>query len=525
MDLAFASENHMSDPQDARSAENAPEPSAPPTLDRAVADLTTERQRRLADLLSEARRCDELAKALPSEAAEPVDAQRRSIGDTILSLLEAWQALGGTVTLTPPPLPRDGAEVSAPPPEAPAEGTQASPDQGQAAAEPTPSQARPAPAPQSRPRPPRRLPPPLQAPEPVQPRAHATPSGDWAEDLADLLVSARVSPSANEEMDTVQRAASASFTRWAAYPRSVQRALVGNLACRLRHLQDRLGVTGAKLDSGFRSLTRFSKSFQPGWVNGLTRGRGPAAESWADEARVWWGQLLLSADLHSSETPPQDEPQASPDHDAALDSIKRWLSEWRDAPDVAKPMCLEKTLSSIQGALEAGVPHTDPELCRLADEIYDHLELCRFRRLRQGIRDRELAEAEDQGQEPADAVPSDWPWWSHTIGRRALVLGCKMDQTRAQLVEGSFGLAELRCEVVDPSAPDELDKVLAAGGFDLVLLVGEHPHDPRVRSLIQSCQVRGTPWAHVESNIGVTRVRMAIERYLQPDPRNEGAGS
>ncbi len=498
----------------------APGTAAPPPhdeLQRALAELTSERQRRLSALIDEARRCDELLAALPAAAGQAVQAQRRQLDEDILGLLMAWRSLGGSILLDAP----------------------APPGASQAAAEPTPAQPEPTPvrpsaapaqppAPSASPEPPRpwashRPEPRHPQREPIASEAHE-PAGDWAEDLAALLDSVMASTNAQEEMEAIQRAASGSFSRWVPYPRSVQRALVGNLACRLRHLQDFLGVTGMPLDSAFRSLTRFSKSFQPGWVNGLTRGRGPAAESWAEEARVWWDQLALSAQRSEDELPTPATGPAPLGGDEALDVVRSWLGEWREAPEVAKPMCLDKTLGAIQEALDAGVPHTDPVLCRLADEIYDHLELARFRRLRQGIRDLELADREEQGLEPPEALPSDWSWWSHTVGRRALLLGASLEAERLELVEGAFGLAELRCHELEPGPPsdEQLRGLLGGGGIDLVLLVGEHPGEPQLRAMIRACQVRGLPWVHVTLTPGVTRVRMAIERFLQPDPKQEG---
>ncbi len=94
------------------------------------------------------------------------------------------------------------------------------------------------------------------------------------------------------------------------------------------------------------------------------------------------------------------------------------------------------------------------------------------------------------------------------------------------LVESSFGLAELRSQQLEsePTDDDELRRILG-GGVDLVILVGEHPGEQRLRAAIRVCQVRGLPWIHIHRALGVTRMRMAIERFLQPDPRVEGGGA
>jgi hypothetical protein len=512
----------LNDPTEAHDPGSVPAPD----LQRALEDLTAERQRRLAELIAETRRCDELEAALSSDSARVVRERRGALGEAILELLMGWQALGGEIALQPPPgLTASEPEVTevattpersagSPPPPVPARPpARGAPDGPPDDSSPLPDHGPPATGPK-----------PIRAQDtvPPGPGVPTEPSQDWPEDLARLLGDIATTANAQDEMEAIQQATSASFTRWAQYPRSVQRALVGNMACRLRHLQDYLGVTGVKLDSAFRSLTRFSKSFQPGWVNGLTRGRGPAAESWAAEGRVWWDQLMLSADGDAQQLPEGGADAPSEAAEACLDAVRSWLSEWRDAPAVAKPMCLDKTLTAIQAALDGGVSHTDPELCRLADEIYDHLELSRFRRLRQGIRDLELADREERGIDQPEAVPSEWAWWSHTVGRRALLLGQDLERSRIQQVEGAFGLAELRWHPLDASSSEASLRSVLSGGVDLVMLVGGHPGEPQVRTVIRSCQVRGLPWIHVERSVGVTRVRMAIERFLQPDPRPEG---
>lgn len=428
-------------------------------------------------------------------------ARRATIADGILSIVKGWQALGGALRLSPPPWLAPLPEVEALPIVAPA------------ATERPAETARPGattpPSPPPRPPPPRR-PPPLPPP----------PARDWSEDLGALLLGLRTSPNTADELDAIQRAANASFTRWPRYPRSVQRALVGNLACRLRHLQDHLGLGGPRLDTAFRSLTRFSKSSQPGWVNGLTRGRGPAAESWEEEARCWWDQLVLSAERAVEGAVP--EPLASgPRRDEALDRVRGWIDEWRQAPPVAKGMCMDKALQAIESARQTGVSLTDPELCRLAGEIYDHLELPRFRTLRRAIRDLELAEREEAGETSPEGPPTEWPWWSYTVGRRALLLATDVDREHLDRVERSFGLAHLAWRRLDETTQDvgEVATLLGGASADLVLVLGEDPDDSLLRAAIRACQVRGLPWVHVAHGFGVVRVRMAIERFLHPDPR------
>ncbi|MFH1464610.1 MAG: hypothetical protein ABIO70_09490 [Pseudomonadota bacterium] len=486
----------------------------PPALEQALAQLCARQQRSLEELIAEARRTDELCAALPGDALPPgLASHQAEIATAILGLVKGWQALGGGLRLTPPPglAPLPQVEVlpttpaSPHPPDEPAEPV--------AVVAPTPPAAPPRPALVRR------------APHPTPPPAPASPARDWSEDLGSLLLGLKATSHTSDELNAIQRAANASFVRWSRYPRSVQRALVGNLACRLRHLQDHLGLGGPRLDTAFRSLTRFSKSSQPGWVNGLTRGRGPAAESWEEEARCWWDQLVLSAEraVDGAGTEPL---AAGPQREEAIEGVRSWIEEWRQAPAVAKRMCMEKALQALEGARRAGVPIADPELCRLAGEIYDHLELPRFRNLRRAIRDLEQAEREETEGAAPDGPPSEWPWWSHTVGRRALLLAPEVDHETMERVEHCFGLVQLSWRRLDESTHDvgEVGALLGSG-IDLVLVLGDDPDDALLRAAIRACQVRGTPWVHVEHGLGVVRVRMAIERFLHPDPRADVAAA
>jgi len=66
------------------------------------------------------------------------------------------------------------------------------------------------------------------------------------------------------------------ISRWGQFPRGIQRALLGLVACRMRRLQDDTPsqvrvVLELQLRRGFARLTQFSSEYQPGWVTGLSR--------------------------------------------------------------------------------------------------------------------------------------------------------------------------------------------------------------------------------------------------------------
>ncbi len=501
--------------------ESEPAPSS--DLASALHTLAADQTRHLEALVTRARRSAEIAAALPAGPLK-LDAEARHTehARAVAALLASWHTLGGGLRLEPPP------PVEEPLPPAPRLELPRPPEPRSVApvrprATPPPPQPEPVERGQPRPatEPPEEAPPrrPAALPGPHSETAPPrTPTGDaWVQELGVILGELRSSANTQEEMDAILRAANTSFTRWASFPRPVQRALVGNLACRLRHLQDHLGVSGTRLDTAFRSLTRFSKSFQPGWVNGLTRGRGPAADSWADEGRTWWDQLRLSTEIPDA---PQDvvAPAAPPSAEEQLDTVRRWIQEWREAPNVAKGMCLDKSLDAIRRARDAGVPPTHPELCTLAGEIYDHLDVSTFRALRQAIRDLEIAEREERTGEMPKPIPSTWPWWSHTVGRRALMAGGTPDEALRVTIEEAFGFAALQWEALPaPEATARFRDRILAGESDLVIVLARDIPQGADRPIVRAAQEAGIPWVHVEQGQGVTRIRMAIERYLQPD--------
>lgn len=489
-------------------------------LQQALEELAQQQQNLLESYLLELRKVKELIAVLPT-ARDSLIIQENQIVSKALFLLTQWQNLGGSISLNPP-LPsstsvfaqRPVAPVQAPPPV-----TQAPAPVAQTLVTQTPvTQPVQAPVTQA----------PIQNSDPISPIAQApvqTPQAreielprpiihkqelnepfDWISDVISLQDEIRISENTQEEMQIIHQAANASFSRWANYPRAVQRSLVGNLACRLRHLQDHLHVTDAHLDAAFRSLTRFSKSFQPGWVNGLTRGRGPVADSWIEEAQCWWNQLNPA---DGDPNPPKELKQLH------LSELERWLNEWREAPEVAKAMCLEKSMATISKTVASGIPANDPDLCRLAGEIYDLLDIRAFRKVRQAIRDLEIIENEDTDEKTQETIPSGWPWWSHTVGRRAVFLGGAPSTDFSKQVEQNFGFATLYWLKESPEELGQVEDLIKSNEVDLLIMFGDNEESQL--QIVKPAQEASLPWVKVKEGQSITRIKMAVERYLQPD--------
>ncbi len=127
-----------------------------------------------------------------------------------------------------------------------------------------------------------------------EPAATAEP---WVAQLGDLLERIAI-PSALD--DPIELAAEASLVQWctvdldaqwAPFPTAIRAALLGLIASRARHLQDRLAV-----DVGPRiALERLSAYRERAGINkveGLYPERGAQMASWAEDAQRWWESLV-----------------------------------------------------------------------------------------------------------------------------------------------------------------------------------------------------------------------------------------
>lgn len=135
---------------------------------------------------------------------------------------------------------------------------------------------------------------------------------------------------------------------WTSFPKLVQKALVGMVVARARHLQDEVhdslipsGLSG-DLDRVFSTMTGFSKREQPGFVFGLQRHHHPMGLTWLADARRWWNDLI-DALPNSSVMNPK----------SALAELKRRVSAELGEEEIKKQLVV---------VIEAGVEPNEPRL-------------------------------------------------------------------------------------------------------------------------------------------------------------------
>jgi hypothetical protein len=340
---------------------------------------------------------------------------------------------------------------------------------------------------------------------------HEVPAIDWTSKLVQVV--SGLVPSGDSEIDLTRlRVQIERIEEWVHFPRDVQRMLLGMCACRLRHLQDERGVMDRRLDSSFSTLTAYSARERPGAVRGLARFHRPTRETWAEDAEAWWVRL-------QSVVPAELENTVAPSHQKLLDQIERLTKEIELAPVAAAPAVRSQTVREIGAALKAGVPARHRHLVRLATPLVELLVNPEFRLLRRAIREEIDALSHDaEEDERPMPIPPEWPWWSKTRGRRALMIGGSPREPNRERLEQVFQFGSLEWEGTEfrRNALLTVRSRVESGGVDLLIFLRSFVGHDADQILIPACREHDVDWVHVEHGYGIARVKSAIERYLDP---------
>ncbi len=514
-------------------------------LRQALEEDLDHRADRLADLLDEAELLHRHGSlSLPADLRRHLDARAIAVARELTTLLVEWRQAGGELALDLPELfaqpvagDADGTEMPPAEPVAEDPGTSDLHDKDDDEDESCPTEevdkdpladtiadVGPAPTPEAPP-----LVEPAPAPPPVPPASlsdlHAlsthfdsglahipdTPPEPWDDALEALLTHLAPRDDDDAELHAIE-AAVQHADDWLRYPRPVQQALVGLIATRLRSLQDERHVTGFRVNACFSMLTRFSKTHEPGFVFGLARDHRPAHGSWSEDADRWSETLAGFLPVEESHAPSRGK---------LLAELERVVDELQIAPDFARSAVRQQAVRKVRDVLEGGVRSNDPGLVRLAAPLHDHLEGREFRTLRRAIRDAVYADGgtnqDDMGDDDAAGLGPSWPWWSLTAGRQAVMVGGDPREPNRRRIEAAFGFSELTwLDTLDkPRALEALRDRILRHGVDFVIVLGGfvgHNYDD---VLLPACRDAGVPFAHVDHGYGVTRIRLAIERFTE----------
>jgi hypothetical protein len=334
---------------------------------------------------------------------------------------------------------------------------------------------------------------------------------DWMPRLVQVV--SGLVPSGDNEIDLARiRVQIERIEDWTQFPHDIQRMLLGLCACRLRHLQDERGVMDRRLDSSFSTLTAYSARERPGAVRGLARFHRPTRETWAEDAEAWWERL-------QSVLPAEVEPTVAPSHQKLIENVERLAREIELAPPAAAPAVRSQTIREMSLALKSGLPARHRQLIRIATPFVDLLTGPEFRTLRRAIREEIEAQRQDaEEDEKPTPIPADWPWWTKTRGRRALMIGGSPREPNRARLEQVFQFASLEWEGTEfrRNALLAVRQRVESGGLDVVIFLRSFVGHDADQIIIPACREHDVDWVHVEHGYGIARVKSAIERYLDP---------
>lgn len=295
---------------------------------------------------------------------------------------------------------------------------------------------------------------------------------------------------------------------WAEYPRNIQRAFIGLVACRLRALQEDSpsnirAILERQIRKDFARLTQFSSDHQPGWVTGLSRLHKPETGSWISDADFWWKTLrseLGGLDL-STDTAPNPE--------VALNALQEVVGARH--PDPAQ------VRQAASQALAAGVVAEDPRLVRLLIGRLDALTGEKsLKRLRRAVRNAMTDDDDDDDQLlPDDLLPPDWPFLERTRGHFAVMVGGETRERRRALIQDALGFSGLEwISGYEIRHVQSLAERISSGRVGFVILLARFISHKVTDILVPALKASDIDWVVVRQGYGLQQISQAIERYL-----------
>ena len=296
----------------------------------------------------------------------------------------------------------------------------------------------------------------------------------------------------------------ANVAAWIEFPKDIQKALVGMVVSRSRHIQDeipehlRTADLDAELDRVFSGMTAFSKREQPGFVFGLQRHHHSVGESWAADAFRWWDGLTARL----------PDPSVL-DPDRAVHALKDAIDEGGTDDEI---------VSLALAALDAGVMHDDPTVVRL---MTPHMEKLRkhtkFKRLRKAIRDAQEADEafkKEMGEE-AQALPKTWPFRHKVQGKNVVIVSGDLGEDARHRIQNAFKFGSVDWINTDvPEGIQLLPRTIRSGNVEIVIALHRFLATGWDKPGRAAAKGSNVPWVQVAGSYTVTAIREAIEQQL-----------
>jgi hypothetical protein len=328
--------------------------------------------------------------------------------------------------------------------------------------------------------------------------------------------------------------ATSDLDGWLVYPPEVQRSMVGLVSSIARHVQDEAeqhldsDATNA-LRAWFPMMTHWSKLYRPGFVPGLSRKFGSERESWLADALHWW--WVLEEQANPGSTPELVERAAAGPRSSWASEPPEWSAGPRgvDEPELPSPADALKEVeraaadpnadlgAALQLALDAGVPQRNQRLLRaLLPQSERVFALPGLKTLKTALREAgEPDDDEEEAEREITVVPAldDWPFFTFTEGKQAVIVGGDRRPQAAERIRDAFRFEDVEWEVKDPRRLRALAERVRSRSVDLVILLRSFISHAEQETVLDACRAASVPFVVVDAGYGVNQVKLAIERF------------
>ncbi len=319
---------------------------------------------------------------------------------------------------------------------------------------------------------------------------------DWRDPLKELLMRFRREGLTDAGEVELLRELILNESRLQTFPSDTQVLLLAFAVARLRHHQKQ-GLPDSTVSPLIGMVGAYARRTQVGFVYGAGRADDPKFGLWEKDAREKMDRLSAQSGLVKS--PPSDE---------------KLLERIREAVQSAAPFLeIEHHLLS---ALDQGVRSEDVRLVKLMAPFLVELgQRARYKVLRRAIRDADEALKVEEIGEASVSIPSDWPWFKLTTGKRVIMVGGEPREESRVRIEKAFQMEELDWEGTEskPMGAQKVRDRVLAGKVGLVILLRFNGHTVD-QVILPACRSTHTPFVYIPNGYGIDAIRQQIERLI-----------
>jgi len=163
-----------------------------------------------------------------------------------------------------------------------------------------------------------------------------------------------------------------------------------------------------------------------------------------------------------------------------------------------------------------------PDDPRLVKMLLPHAALLtkepQIKAVRKALRkyEKELEQEGRESEADESLVPSDWPFWEYTRGKKALLVG---GDRRARVVDrlrDTFEFSDVDWESGwNIRKLETLATKVNNGQVDIVLFLARFMSHTTCDFLVRACKAQGVPFLTIERGYGVSRIKYTIEQYFR----------